>query len=121
MADYDAIVIGAGHNGLVCALYLARAGWRVLVLEQAREVGGGLRSGALTLPGFCHDRYATNVGLFATSPVYRELKSDFDAAGVRLLRSERTYASIHGSRAVRIYTDSERTLRDIECDSIFGC
>ena len=114
MADYDAILIGAGHNGLVCALYLARAGWRVLVLEQAGEVGGGLRSGELTLPGFCHDRYATNVGLFATSPVYRELKSDFDAAGVRLLRSERAYASIHGSRAVRIYTDSERTLRDIE-------
>ena len=114
MADYDAIVIGAGHNGLVFALYLARAGWRVLLLEQASEVGGGLRSGALTLPGFCHDRYATNVGLFATSPVYRELKSDFDAAGVRLLRSERTYASIHGSRAVRIYTDGERTLRDIE-------
>ena len=56
-----------------------------------------MRSGALTLPGFCHDRYATNVGLFATSPVYRELKTDFDAAGVRLLRSERTYASIHGS------------------------
>lgn len=113
MADYDAIIVGAGHNGLVCALYLARAGWRVLLLEQAGEVGGGLRSGALTLPGFCHDRYATNVGLFATSPVYRELKADFDAVGVRLLRSERSYASVHGSRAVRVYTDAERTLRDI--------
>ena len=114
MADYDAIVIGAGHNGLVCALYLARAGWRILLLEQASEVGGGLRSGALTLSGFCHDRYATNVGLFATSPIYRELKADFDAAGVRLLRSDRAYASVHGSRAVRVYTDDERTLQDIQ-------
>ncbi|HVO91410.1 MAG TPA: NAD(P)/FAD-dependent oxidoreductase, partial [Terriglobales bacterium] len=114
MADYDAIIIGAGHNGLVCALYLARAGWRVLLLEQAKEVGGGLRSAELTLPGFLHDRYATNVALFANSPVYRELKNDFDAAGVCLLRSDRSYASVHGNRAVRVYTDAERTLRDIE-------
>jgi phytoene dehydrogenase-like protein len=114
MADYDAIVIGAGHNGLVCALYLARAGWRVLVLEQATEVGGGLRSGELTLPGFHHDRYATNIASFYNSPVYSALKDDFDAAGVHLLRSDCSYASIHGRRAVRIYTDGDRTLRDIE-------
>ena len=56
--------ISVPDNGLVCALYLARAGWRILLLEQASEVVGGLRSGALTLSGFCHDRYATNVGLF---------------------------------------------------------
>jgi phytoene dehydrogenase-like protein len=113
MADYDAIIVGAGHNGMACALYLARAGWRILVLEQAGEVGGGLRSGAVTLPGFRHDRYATNVSLFAASPVYRDLKSDFDAAGVRLLRAERSYVSIHGNRAVRVYTDADRTLQDI--------
>src|SRR5688572_3984736 len=112
MADFDAIVIGSGHNGLICALYLARAGWRVLVLERADEIGGGLRSGALTLPGFCHDRYATNLGVFAASPAYRELKADFDALGVRLLRSERTYASVHGNRALRVYTDAERTARE---------
>ena len=38
--DYDAIVVGAGHNGLVCAFYLARAGLRTLVVE-ARELVGG--------------------------------------------------------------------------------
>jgi phytoene dehydrogenase-like protein len=109
MPDHDAIVVGAGHNGLVCALYLARAGWRVVVLEAADEVGGGLRSGAVTLPGFCHDRYATNIGLLAASPVYRELKEDFDRLGIRLLRSDKAYASVHGQRALRVYTDRERT------------
>jgi phytoene dehydrogenase-like protein len=109
MADYDAIVVGAGHNGLVCALYLMRAGWRVAVLEANDEIGGGLRSGELTRPGFCHDRYATNLGAFAASPVYQELKADFDAHGVSLLRSDKPYAAVHDRQALRVYTDTERT------------
>jgi phytoene dehydrogenase-like protein len=113
MADYDAIIVGAGHNGLVCAAYLARNGWRVLVLERAHEIGGGLRSGEVTLPGFCHDRYATNLGLFAGSPIYGDLKEEFQARGVRFLRSERPYASVHGSGAVRVFTDLDRTLEDV--------
>ena len=40
MAGYDHIVIGAGHNGLVCATVLARKGRRVLVVEKAEQVGG---------------------------------------------------------------------------------
>jgi phytoene dehydrogenase-like protein len=109
MADYDAIVVGSGHNGLVCALYLMRAGWRVAVLEGNEEIGGGLRSGEVTRPGFCHDRYATNVGLFAASPVYRELKAEFDDFGLRLLRSDKPYAAVYRRSALRVYTDSERT------------
>ena len=71
MADCDAIVIGSGHNGLVCAEKLTRAGWKVIVLEGAPEIGGGIRSGAVTAPGFWHDRYATNVGQFIASPAYQ--------------------------------------------------
>jgi len=109
MADYDAVIVGAGHNGLVCALYLMRAGWRVAVLEANEEIGGGLRSGEVTLPGFCHDRYATNVGAFAASPVYQELKAEFDDFGLKLLRSDKPYAQLHGKRALRVYTDAART------------
>ena len=51
----DAVVVGAGPNGLVAAITLAQAGWRVHVMEAASEPGGGTRSAELTLPGVIHD------------------------------------------------------------------
>ena len=48
---YDAVVIGAGHNGLTCACYLAKAGLKVLVLERYHDVGGMTLTEELTLPG----------------------------------------------------------------------
>jgi phytoene dehydrogenase-like protein len=113
MADYDAIVIGAGHNGLVCALYLARAGWRVLVLERSTEIGGGLRTAEIILPGFRHDLYATNVGAFAASPVYQGLKPELEQAGLRLISSRFPYVNVHEGGALRVYTDPDLTAREI--------
>ena len=52
MDRYDGIVIGAGHNGLVCAAYLSRCGLKVAVLEAEREIGGGASTREFTLPGY---------------------------------------------------------------------
>lgn len=68
----DAVVVGAGHNGLVAAAVLADAGWDVEIVEAADEPGGGLRSFALE-PGFLSDHCASFFPLGAASPVFRAL------------------------------------------------
>ena len=55
MTTRRALVVGAGHNGLVCAIRLAEAGMEVTVLEAADAPGGAVRSREDTLPGFVHD------------------------------------------------------------------
>jgi phytoene dehydrogenase-like protein len=70
---HDAIVIGAGHNGLTCACYLAGAGLKVLVLEQYHTVGGMTVTEEETLPGFWSDIHASGYQLANLSPVPREL------------------------------------------------
>lgn len=76
----DAVVVGAGHNGLVAANLLADAGWEVLVLEATGTAGGAVRTAELTAPGFRHDVYSAFYPLGAASPVLREL--DLPAYGL---------------------------------------
>src|SRR3954447_17644730 len=69
----DAVVVGAGHNGLVAAYVLADAGWSVVVYEAEDEPGGAVRSGELVEPGFVNDRCSAFYPLGAASPVFRRL------------------------------------------------
>jgi phytoene dehydrogenase-like protein len=71
--DADVVVAGAGHNSLVAAAYLARAGFEVLVLEARAVVGGNTATEQLTLPGYLHDSCSTAHNLIQASPAIREL------------------------------------------------
>ena len=73
MTDHDAIVVGAGPNGLSAAIVLAHAGLSVLVVEGASTIGGGARTDDLTLPGFHHDVCSAVYPLAAASPLFAAL------------------------------------------------
>lgn len=69
----DAVVVGAGPNGLAAAVVLARAGYGVTVLEAAATIGGGTRTEELTLPGVLHDVCSAVHPFGVTSPVFTSL------------------------------------------------
>ncbi len=73
MGRYDAVVVGAGPNGLAAAIELARAGLSVKVFEAQDKIGGGARSEALTLPGFVHDVCSAIHPLGVASPFFKSL------------------------------------------------
>lgn len=69
----DAVVVGSGPNGLSAAITMAMKGLSVLLLEGAKELGGGLRTEELTIPGFIHDVCASVHALGVCSPFFRSL------------------------------------------------
>lgn len=88
----DAVVIGAGPNGLVAANALADAGWDVLLLEANDVVGGAVRSAEVTAPGFVTDLFSAFYPLAASSPVIRGL--DLEQHGLTWSRSDSVLAHV---------------------------
>jgi phytoene dehydrogenase-like protein len=78
----DAVVVGSGHNGLVAAAYLARAGWEVEVLERNAAAGGAVATEELTEPGFRHDTFSCWHPLFHISGAFAELGDELAARGL---------------------------------------
>ncbi|HEU4895672.1 MAG TPA: FAD-dependent oxidoreductase, partial [Acidimicrobiia bacterium] len=78
MSRYDAVVVGAGPNGLAAAVELARAGRKTLVIEAASEIGGGTRTTELTLPGFRHDVCSAIHPSGVASPFFNEIGLDVE-------------------------------------------
>ena len=71
--SYDAVIVGAGPNGLAAAITLAQAGKSVALFEAGNAVGGSARSDELTLPGFVHDLCSAVYPLAVGSPFFRSL------------------------------------------------
>jgi len=69
---FDVVVAGAGHNSLITAAYLAKAGFRVVVLEGRPTVGGGVKSAQLTLRGFIHDTCSSAHNGLQENPLIRD-------------------------------------------------
>lgn len=111
---YDAIVIGAGHNGLVAAIYLARAGWDPLVVERNATIGGAVRSAEITEEGFVHDIYSTNQNLFLGSPVYDEYGDELAEHGLEFSTSDKPYCNVFPDETcLRVYQDEQRTREEL--------
>ena len=89
-ARYDAVVIGAGPNGLAAAITLARAGKSVLVREANETIGGSCRSAQLTLPGFVHDICSTAQAMAGISPFFRSVP--LEQYGVRFAKPRAAFA-----------------------------
>jgi phytoene dehydrogenase-like protein len=110
----DAIVIGAGPNGLVAANHLADAGWDVLVLEAQPEPGGAVRSGETAHAGFVHDRFSAFYPLVAASKVIRAL--ELEKHGLKLRRAPAAvgHPLTDGSAALIYGGDLDRTCAQLD-------
>jgi phytoene dehydrogenase-like protein len=109
----DAIVIGAGPNGLVAGILLAEAGWDVVVLEAGDQAGGAVRSAELTVPGFTHDLFSSFYPLGAASPVLDGL--GLEDEGLRWRRADVAVAHprLDGSCAI-LSRELEETSESLE-------
>ncbi|OZM78152.1 NAD(P)/FAD-dependent oxidoreductase [Pseudonocardia sp. MH-G8] len=106
---YDAVVVGAGINGMAAAAHLAQAGWSVALVDEHESIGGFVAAGQRTVPGYRHDTYSSWHPLFVTGPVYAELGADLHRHGLE-------YANTDGALTATASDDGTVTtaFRDVE-------
>ncbi len=109
---FDVLVIGAGHNSLVTAAYMAKAGFRTVVLEGRPEIGGGAKHAELTLRGFKHDTCSANHANFLSNPAMKELKlADY---GLEYFRPDPIrHNPFPDGTGITIWKDFDRTYESI--------
>jgi phytoene dehydrogenase-like protein len=110
---HDAVVIGAGPNGLVAANLLADAGWEVLVLEEQDRPGGAVKSGELTEPGFVSDLFSAFYPLAAAPSPLRDLRLEEHGLRWRRSRVAVAHPSPDGSCAL-LSTDLDETAASLD-------
>lgn len=114
-SSFDVIFVGAGHNALVAAAYLAKGGRSVCLVDQGRVPGGWVRSEELTLPGFVHDTFSALHPFFVGGPVFDELGAELGEHGLRYVQSDvSTGASFPDGRSAVIETAPEELHAELD-------
>ena len=107
--EYDAIIIGAGHNGMALSTYLGKSGWKVLCLERRYEEGGGLTTEYFTEPGFLHNLHSNYHSLVGMCPAYDDLDL-IGGDGVTYAHPPVQMGSVFkDGTAMTIHTDMDKT------------
>ena len=114
--DYDIIIVGGGHNGLICGCLLAKNGLRVLVVERNPWVGGGVLTREVTLPGFKHDLFGSSHVWIHLNPDFKEIRPELEQHGLKYIWSE-DHITGHPNKyegpGIIVYKDVDKT-----CDTI---
>lgn len=110
MTTYDAIVVGAGINGMVAAAELAGAGWKVALVDDHDRIGGFIASEELTLPGYLHDTFSSWHPLFHIGAPYAVLGEDLARHGLEYRNTDGVLTgSVSGDSVVVGHRDPEAT------------
>src|SRR6266436_1979361 len=94
VAEYDAIIVGSGVNSLACGALLARAGWRVCVLERNDWLGGAIHTAEIAEPGFIHDVFSAWHPLWVGGAAHAELGDELAARGLEYLNTDYPTATL---------------------------
>jgi phytoene dehydrogenase-like protein len=110
---FDVVVAGAGHNSLIAAAYLAKAGLRCLVLEARSVVGGNTAASEETMPGFLHDSCSTAHNLIQASPTVRLRELPLWEYGLEYIRPEPVvHVPFPDGAWITQWTDLDRTCEE---------
>jgi len=113
MRKYDVIIIGAGPNGLTAGAYLAKAGLKVLLLEQRNEIGGGLDTQDVALPGYLNNLHAIYMMMVDFAPPYKDLKLEEQYNLKHVYPALQFAMPFSDGRCLCLYSDVERTCSSI--------
>jgi phytoene dehydrogenase-like protein len=111
----DVVVIGSGHNGLIAAAYLAKAGKKVLILEKNDWFGGGVVTSECVAPGFRHDWHSATHIIIQANPLILQDELGLQAKyGLKYLHPEGIFSTIFDDQtAIVSYADLDRTCASI--------